>query len=75
MHALTAWDLKFQICLGYTFTPATLNPVGNNAMTGAIIESMVTVAFSLVTLGKMTQTEMILSMSLHPRKSRQVGVA
>jgi hypothetical protein len=21
---LTAWDLKFQICLGYTFTPATL---------------------------------------------------
>ncbi len=25
MHALTAWDLKFQVCLGYTFTPATLN--------------------------------------------------
>jgi len=26
MHALTAWDLKFQVCLGYTFTPATLFP-------------------------------------------------
>jgi hypothetical protein len=25
MHALTAWDLKFQVCLGYTFTPATLD--------------------------------------------------
>ncbi len=24
MHALTTWDLKFQVCLGYTFTPATL---------------------------------------------------
>jgi hypothetical protein len=24
MHALTAWDLMFQVCLGYTFTPATL---------------------------------------------------
>jgi hypothetical protein len=24
MHALTAWDLKFQVCLGYTFTPPTL---------------------------------------------------
>ncbi len=24
MHALTAWDIKFQVCLGYTFTPATL---------------------------------------------------
>jgi hypothetical protein len=24
MHALTAWDLKFQVCLGYTLTPATL---------------------------------------------------
>ncbi len=24
-HALTAWDLKFQVCLGYTFTPATLS--------------------------------------------------
>ncbi len=24
MHALTAWYLKFQVCLGYTFTPATL---------------------------------------------------
>jgi hypothetical protein len=24
MHALTAWDLKFQVCLRYTFTPATL---------------------------------------------------
>ncbi len=24
MHALTAWNLKFQVCLGYTFTPATL---------------------------------------------------
>ncbi len=24
MYALTAWDLKFQDCLGYTFTPATL---------------------------------------------------
>jgi hypothetical protein len=24
MQALTAWDLKFQVCLGYTFTPATL---------------------------------------------------
>ncbi len=24
MHAQTAWDLKFQVCLGYTFTPATL---------------------------------------------------
>jgi hypothetical protein len=23
-NALTAWDLKFQVCLGYTFTPATL---------------------------------------------------
>jgi hypothetical protein len=75
MHALTAWDIKFQICLGYTFTPATLNPVGKNATTGAIIESMVTVAFSLVTLGKMTQTEMILFVSSHPRKARQVGVA
>ena len=26
MHALTAWHLKFQVCLGYTFTPATLVP-------------------------------------------------
>ncbi len=25
LHALTAWDLKFQVCLGYTFTPATLS--------------------------------------------------
>ncbi len=25
MHALTAWDLKFQVSLGYTFTSATLN--------------------------------------------------
>ncbi len=24
LHALTAWDLKFQVCLGYTFTPATV---------------------------------------------------
>jgi hypothetical protein len=24
LHALTAWDLKFQVCLRYTFTPATL---------------------------------------------------
>jgi hypothetical protein len=24
MHALTAWDVKFQVCLGYNFTPATL---------------------------------------------------
>jgi hypothetical protein len=24
MHADTAWALKFQVCLGYTFTPATL---------------------------------------------------
>ncbi len=24
LHALTARDLKFQVCLGYTFTPATL---------------------------------------------------
>jgi hypothetical protein len=24
LNALTAWDLKFQVCLGYTFTPATL---------------------------------------------------
>ncbi len=24
MHARTAWDLKFQVWLGYTFTPATL---------------------------------------------------
>jgi hypothetical protein len=24
LHALTAWDLKFQVCLGYTFTAATL---------------------------------------------------
>jgi hypothetical protein len=24
MHALTAWDLKFQVCKGHTFTPATL---------------------------------------------------
>jgi hypothetical protein len=24
MHALIAWYLKFQVCLGYTFTPATL---------------------------------------------------
>jgi hypothetical protein len=23
LHALTAWDLKFQVCLRYTFTPAT----------------------------------------------------
>ncbi len=27
LHALTAWDLKFQVCLGYTFTPATLNKI------------------------------------------------
>jgi hypothetical protein len=26
MHALNAWDLKFQVCLRYTFTPATLFP-------------------------------------------------
>jgi len=26
MHALTVWDLKFQVCLRYTFTPATLCP-------------------------------------------------
>ncbi len=25
MHALTAWDLKFQVCLGYTLTPAALD--------------------------------------------------
>jgi hypothetical protein len=25
MHALTAWDLTFQVSLGYTFTPATLH--------------------------------------------------
>jgi hypothetical protein len=25
LHALTAWDLKFQVCLGHTFTPATLS--------------------------------------------------
>ncbi len=24
MYALAAWNLKFQVCLGYTFTPATL---------------------------------------------------
>jgi hypothetical protein len=24
-HVLTAWDLKFKVCLGYTFTPATLS--------------------------------------------------
>ncbi len=24
LHALIGWDLKFQVCLGYTFTPATL---------------------------------------------------
>jgi hypothetical protein len=23
MHVLTAWNLKFQVCLRYTFTPAT----------------------------------------------------
>jgi len=27
MHALTAWDLNFQVCLGYTFTPATLHNI------------------------------------------------
>ncbi len=27
MHALTAWDLKFQVCLRYTFTPATFGLV------------------------------------------------
>jgi hypothetical protein len=27
MHALTAWDLKFQVCHRYTFTPATLREV------------------------------------------------
>jgi hypothetical protein len=26
LHALTAWDLKFQVCLKYTFTLATLLP-------------------------------------------------
>jgi hypothetical protein len=25
MHADTAWALKFQVCFGYTFTPATLS--------------------------------------------------
>jgi hypothetical protein len=25
VKTLTAWDLKFQVCLGYTFTPATLD--------------------------------------------------
>jgi len=25
MHPLTEWDLKFQVCLGYTFTAATLH--------------------------------------------------
>jgi hypothetical protein len=24
LHVLTAWDLKFQVCLGYTSTPAAL---------------------------------------------------
>jgi hypothetical protein len=24
IHALTAWDLKFQVCVGHTFTPTTL---------------------------------------------------
>jgi hypothetical protein len=24
LHALTAWVLEFRVCLGYTFTPATL---------------------------------------------------
>ncbi len=27
MHSVTAWDLKFQVCLGYTFTPATFGLV------------------------------------------------
>ncbi len=25
LHALTAWDLKFQACLGYTFIPTTIS--------------------------------------------------
>jgi hypothetical protein len=32
MHGLTAWDLKFQVCLGYTFTPATLWPANKQPM-------------------------------------------
>jgi hypothetical protein len=28
MHGLTAWDLKFQVCLGCTFTTATLGNSG-----------------------------------------------
>jgi hypothetical protein len=27
LHALTAWDLEFQVCLGCIFTPATLTGI------------------------------------------------
>jgi hypothetical protein len=43
MHAVTAWALLFQVCLGHTFTPATL----------------VTVVDALATLGDAIQIEMI----------------
>jgi len=29
MHALTAWDLNFQVCIGRTFTPSGLQNVNN----------------------------------------------
>ncbi len=29
-----AWDLKFQVCLRYTFTPATLNTTSKTNMEG-----------------------------------------
>jgi hypothetical protein len=50
MHALTAWDLKFQVCVGYTFTPATL-------ATGAVL--------TLATLGNMTQSYLYLLPKLY----------
>ncbi len=32
MHALTAWDIKFQVCLRYTFTSATLVKLWHQAI-------------------------------------------
>jgi hypothetical protein len=48
MHALTAWDLKFQVCLGYTFTPATLSPASawqwhNNQYCSFYVHKLMTV--------------------------------
>ncbi len=40
MHAITAWDLKFQVGLGYTFTPASFT---------------VTTVLALATLGGATK--------------------